>query len=319
MSGRYGLQKRFNDGSGLGGPLSASPISTTAFQIVAVLRNRIQGPFEMWVNGVMEATEPDSGGALTPDPIDIGRHATAAAGGLNGDIAELLIYRSELTEADFQAVGTYLEAEYGIDTAFGVATPLSPAAPTSYLRKSFTFPGDPARTTLRLSHTIADGAVFYLNGAELVRHNMPNGAITHTTAASSIITNPSVSGFTPVPAGSLVNGTNVLAVSLHKAVASPGVLFDAALESTETPSIRTLEGAGFFSEISGANDAGFYVELRNPRAAHRYDGLDDPGEHLVRPSRFQRDDPPGGFLTLNAAAGIHAGRLHALFIIRPAD
>jgi Concanavalin A-like lectin/glucanases superfamily len=203
VSGKYGVQKRYDAGAGLGGPISTSAISSTDFQIVAVRRNRTQTRFELWVNGVMEATERDTGAALTPDPIDIGRHATGTTAGLNGDIAELLIYRNELTDADFRAVVAYLEAEHGIETAFPgnlIATPLSPAAPPSYLRKSFTFPGNPARTTLRLSHTIADGAVFYLQR----RRNPPQehaGRSDHAHDRGFIDCGKPVGGLHPVPRG----------------------------------------------------------------------------------------------------------------------
>jgi hypothetical protein len=306
VSGKYGWQKRYDAGTGLGGPLSATSISTTDFQIVALRRNRAQNRFELWVNGVMESTEGDTGGALTPDPINIGRHATGTTAGLNGDIAELLIYRNELNDFDFQAVGSYLEAEYGIDTAFSgnvVATPLSPSAPTSYLRKSFTFPGDPTHTTLRLSHLVADGAVFYLNGTELFRTNLPDGPVAHTTAASSIVTNPSSSAPFVVPAGALLNGTNVLAVSLHKAASSPGVLFDAALDSTETPVDPSTGPQLLFNEIAGANDVAFFVELRNPSAAVTNTSgwriVASTGESVAIPPQ---NIPSNGFLTLDVTA-----------------
>ena len=87
--------------------------------------------------------------------------------------------------------GTLREVIAGLDTAYPgslVTTPLADTAPTSYLRKSFNFPGDPSRTTLRLTHTVADGAVFYLNGSEIYRANMPGGAVTHSTPAGSIVT-----------------------------------------------------------------------------------------------------------------------------------
>ncbi len=268
QSGSFAIQKRYDANTGLGGPVSTTPISTSAFQIVAVRRNRTLNRFEMWVNGVMEASEADSGAALTPDPVNIGRHATNTTGGFVGDIAEVLIYRNELSAADFQAVGGYLETEYGLDTAFpgtSVTTPLSATAPTSYLRKIFTSPGNAAFTTLRLSHTIADGAVFYLNGAEILRTNMPGGVVAHTTPASSIVAAPSSSGAISVSNISLVSGTNVLAVSLHKAAASPGVIFDATLESTETPASPNSDQLRF-NEIAAFGSPGFYVELRNPTA-----------------------------------------------------
>ncbi len=265
QSGAFALQKRYSDNSGLGGPVSTTPISTTAFQIVAVRRNRTQNRFEMWVNGVMESTNADTGGALTPDPVNIGRHASNGVG-FNGDIAEVLIYNSELSDADFLSVGTYLESEYGLNTAFpdaAAATPLSSTAPTSYFRKAFAYSGEPARTTLRLTHTVADGAVFYLNGTEIYRANMPGGTVIHTTGASSIVANPGSVGPIAVPASVLVRGQNVLAVSLHKASGSTRAFFDAALDSTEAPPDPNASAAFVLSEISGAGDPGFFIEVQN--------------------------------------------------------
>ncbi len=55
--------------------------------------------------------------SLVPDPILIGN-----GGGFNrgftGDIADLLIYDSDLSLADFNAVGSNLEFLFGLDTAF---------------------------------------------------------------------------------------------------------------------------------------------------------------------------------------------------------
>jgi hypothetical protein len=177
---RYGFQKRDDGSSGLGGPVSTTQISTTQFQIVAVRRNPSQSRFEIWVDGVLEGSTPDDGDNFTPQPVVIGRHATNVQGGFNGDIAELLIYRNALTDAEFQSVGAYLEARYGLATAFPdtvVATPLAAGTPTSYFRKSFNFDGDPARTTLRLDHTVTDGAVFHLNGQEIARVNLAGGPV----------------------------------------------------------------------------------------------------------------------------------------------
>ncbi len=306
VNGRYGFQKRYNSGGGLGGPVSDTAISNTDFQIVALRRNRTQNRFELWVDGQMEGTDGDTGEALTPDPIDIGRHAVGTTQGFNGDIAEILIYEDELSDADFQAVGAYLESEYGLDTAFGgstVATTLSETAPTSYFRKSFTFPGDPAHTTLRLTHTVADGAVFYLNGIELLRPNMPGGTITHPTQASSIVTSPGSSGAITVPPDALLNGTNVLAVSLHKAAASPGVLFDATIESTETPPDPNAAAELRFNEIASASDPNFFVELSNtssvPLNTTGWSIITSTGQMVTLSARTI---PAGGFLALDTAA-----------------
>ena len=100
---RYGFQKRYDDGSGLGGPVSTTAISTSKFQIVAIRRNRTASRFEIWVDGVLEGSAGDTGGNLTPQPIIIGRHAVTTTNGFKGDIAEILIYRDGLSDADFQA------------------------------------------------------------------------------------------------------------------------------------------------------------------------------------------------------------------------
>jgi hypothetical protein len=321
VNGSYGLQKRYDANTGLGGPVSATPISTTSFQIVAVRRNRTLGRFELWVNGVLEATEADTGAALTPDPINLGRHTSTATAGWNGDIAEVLVYANELTDANFLAVGSYLKAEYGLDTAFPgflIATPLAASAPTSYFRKTFNFPGLAANTTLRLTHTVADGAVFYLNGSEIFRTNLPAGSVTHTTPASSIVTNPGTSTPIAVPAGALVQGANVLAVSLHKAASSPGVLFDASLDSTETP-VDPAAGGLVFNEMSGAGDANFFLELRNTSSsAINTDGWmikTSAGAAFALPAQVV---PAGGLVSFTAAVlGLAPADGLRLFLFAP--
>lgn len=264
---RFGFQKRYDDGSGLGGVVSTTPISTTRFQIVAIRRNRTLGRFEIWVDGVMEATTADTGGNLTPQPIVIGNHANGGTHGFNGDIAELLIYRDELSETDFQSVGAYLEGRYGLATAFPDTTArTSLTASTAYFRKSFTFSGDPSRTTLTLDHTVADGAVFYLNGQEIARHNLPAGSIGHTTAALSNVAAPPSTGSQPVSAGALVNGTNVLAVSVHTGATDDTAWFTASLRGEETLPDPDLPSTLQIHEVSGSGASPFFIEIRNPTA-----------------------------------------------------
>ncbi len=264
-NGRYGFQKRYDDGSGLGGPVSSTTISTTQFQIVAVRRNVTASRFEIWVDGVMEGSVGDGGGALTPQPIVVGRHATSVNNGFNGDIAELLIYQSGLSDEEFSRVGSYLEARYGLSTAFPdsqLETEFA-ATPTRYLRRGFSFSGDASKSALRLEHTVADGAAFYLNGVEIARQNLPGGAVGHGTAALSDVGNPVSSGVISLPADALVQGDNVLAVSLHSAVSNTSGYFSATLEAVESPTELGVEPDLRIYEIAGVSDPSFFIEIHN--------------------------------------------------------
>ena len=49
----------------------------------------------------------------------------------------------------------------------------------------FDFSGATSLTELTASLILDDGAVFYLNGQEVYRHNMPAGPVTHDTPAAS--------------------------------------------------------------------------------------------------------------------------------------
>ncbi|NLF39128.1 hypothetical protein GX586_06770 [bacterium] len=99
-------------------------------------------------------------------------------------------------------------------------TALTLGRTTYYFRTSFVFSNDPAATSLSIHPIIDDGAVFYLNGAEIYRYNMPGGTISHSTFASSSIATPMYTNIIYIPATTLVQGTNVLAVEVHQASSS---------------------------------------------------------------------------------------------------
>lgn len=267
VAGRFGFQVRYDDGSGLGGPVSTTAISSTRYQVVAVRRNPAAGRFEIWVDGVLEATSTDSGAALTPDAISIGRHSTGS-NGFNGRIAEVRIDRDALSDADFLAAGASLSARYGIETAFprlGVRTPLSAAAETSYFRHRFEFAGDPSRTQLMLEHRLADGAAVYLNGQEIFRTNLPDGVIGHQTSALSD-EDPAAGGPMMVPSAALVAGANVLAISLHTAAGDASAYLSVSLTARESPPDPEQPSSLVLHEIAAAAAEDYFIEVANPMA-----------------------------------------------------
>ena len=100
---------------------------------------------------------------------------------------------------------------------------------TYYFRHSFELTNVSSFSDLRIRLMRDDGGVVYLNSTEIFRSNMPTGAVTSATLASSAVNKQLEHTFyeTNILASSLVNGTNVLAVEIHQnAVTSSDISFD---------------------------------------------------------------------------------------------
>ncbi len=110
---------------------------------------------------------------------------------------------------------------------------------TTYFRQAFTVSNPAAITALNLQLLRDDGAVVYLNGTEVFRSNMPTGAISNTTLASTTIDGAGESTWNPATINPtlLVAGTNVIAVEIHQAAAtSSDISFDFSLTGSGVPS-----------------------------------------------------------------------------------
>jgi hypothetical protein len=93
---------------------------------------------------------------------------------------------------------------------------------TTYFRRSFDVPDASLYSMLSLRLLRDDGAVVYLNGVEVVRSNMPNGAIDFLTLASSNLGDVDEYTFVEfeVDPNLLYTGTNTIAVEVHQGSAS---------------------------------------------------------------------------------------------------
>lgn len=104
---------------------------------------------------------------------------------------------------------------------------------STYFRRTFSVTNRALVTNLVVRLLRDDGAVVYLNGAELFRSNMPTGEVTHSTRALASIGPPEehdVFVQTNAPAAGLFDRTNVLAVEIHQATpASADISFDLEL------------------------------------------------------------------------------------------
>ena len=170
-------------------------------------------------------------------------------------IDEVALYNKPLSS-------TRVAAHFAAGNAPGPRNTTLTAGPTThYFRRGFTFSGNPANTALSLNLAVDDGAVVWLNGQELYRHNMPAGSITHTTPASSDVTSQAFTGNISVPASALVVGNNVLAVEVHQSSGANDVLFGLELTATETitPPIPFTESTEQWVELH--NKSGAPVDL----------------------------------------------------------
>jgi hypothetical protein len=109
-------------------------------------------------------------------------------------------------------------------------TPLTLAGQrTYYFRTTFTVANLASFSALQLDHAIDDAAVFYLNGEEFYRFNLPEGTITYSTLG---LVNQEATSFSlpiNIPLGSIRPGENHLAVEVHNGVVlqpnTPDVVF----------------------------------------------------------------------------------------------
>ena len=111
-------------------------------------------------------------------------------------------------------------------------TSISPLGVAHYFRTTFSRPADTSVRSARLRMVVDDGAVVYLNGAEIGRSNMPTGTVTETTTASTAVGGDAEQTYQSmiVPVDSLRAGQNVLAVEVHNSsTLSSDVSFDAFL------------------------------------------------------------------------------------------
>ena len=188
--------------------------------------------------------------------------------------------------------------------SFNTALPVTPV--TYYFRNNFVVSGPPSVTGLRLRPLVADGAVFHLNGVEVLRLNLPGGTITAATTAVTNITNATLGAAIDLPTGSLVTGTNVLAIELHRGPSAPAdAIFGAELTVTTTNFPAAPLPSLAFNELESATNANFSLEMIN------YGGtpvaLD--GCTIVRFGGTNREFAfpplsinPGGFLAVDKSA-----------------
>ena len=182
---------------------------------------------------------------------------------------------------------------------------------TTYFRKAFTVTNKPTVQSAKVFVLRDDGAVVFVNGTEVARLNMPpTTPISYGTAAISDVTGTGESTLfyeVNIPVANLVEGTNMVAVEVHKSsVSEDDLSFDArvSLVRSSTAAGITLNNSGTVNtrartasgEWSGLNSAYFAVGSQPPSAANVvFSELHYHPAPPTRPSEVAIDTDPDAF------------------------
>jgi hypothetical protein len=160
---------------------------------------------------------------------------------------------------------------------------------------------------LRIGHLIDDGAIIYLNGTEILRYNMPAGAVDSDTTSSSGIEADWIQS-TQLSANALVPGSNRISVEVHQTSFSSSDM----ILSLKLDLALNAQGDGDalsdirLNEISASTeDTPFVVELKNTGPGivsldgARLSISGDPAREFALPAGS--NIPAGGYLVLDEA------------------
>ena len=164
-----------------------------------------------------------------------------------------------------------------------------------YFRTEFVFDGDTNNLTLQLHPVIDDGAVFYLNGVEVYRFNMPEGTVTHDLFAGPAVSDATFIGPFTIPTENLRLGKNVLAVEVHQASAgSTDIVFGTELLARVQVSPATSYQESSESWLELFNRSDHAVDLTVWRLHEGIEFSFDPGTIM----------PAGGYLVVAKDAAL---------------
>lgn len=205
-------------------------------------------------------------------PFFIGGDPLGSAECFKGRISDVAVWSKALPVRAIAGLvaGTYTPAT--APTVESATVPVTPPLPSPvlsttvqagpeprYFRTTFNYSGTPSRATLELWPVADDGAIYYLNGVEIYRNNVP--------VAVSIPNAAFPTTAIPLPGTQLLHGANVLSVEVDQTADGNDLLFGADLVAVETPAppADTVPRL-VFNEISASVDPAFKVELTNTAA-----------------------------------------------------
>lgn len=204
----------------------------------------------------------------------------------------------------------------GLSTTFN-GGPSGARYSAAYFRRAFVLEDPSATTNLNVVLARDDGAVVYLNGAEVLRHNIQNGiAVTYSTLATNAPDNGNTYFSFDIPVSGVVHGTNVVAVEVHQtSVTSSDMVFDFGLSALVAS--NRARGCWLASPANGGSfNVPGTVQLDAEVVAGGTLGVTHVqfyangaliGQDTSYPFSFTWNNPAGGNYALNAVAYDSAG------------
>ena len=296
----------------------------------------------LYLDGVVQGTAvggPLSNGPAVP--LTIGAWAFDGGGFMNGSLDDVAVWSTPLEASQIATLANstksplnfsgsenavYFSGDGRLATSDALRTTELPTGPaTYYFRHAFTFSDQPSRTTLKLDLAVDDGAVVWLNGTEVYRHNLPAGPVNHTTPALTPVGDtPWLTGLL-LPSTALITGENVLAVEVHQATTpDPGMVFGAGLSASITPAglEAVTPDSLVINELTASGAGPLQIELINRGATAvetggfilRRTGVSADADFLL-PAQLL---PPGGLRAVHETIPeFHAVTGDTLFLLRP--
>ena len=147
-----------------------------------------------------------------------------------------------------------------------INTPLTSGPNTYYFITDFEWTNDPANIAFVVTNYLSDGAVYYLNGAEVTRIRMPSGVVSYATPAAATNFPVGHADIFGIDGNTLQSGTNILQVEVHQAAnSSADMVFGLSLTAvihypvlvvnTNLPADQTVlagEPVTFTSDVIGS-------------------------------------------------------------------
>jgi PKD domain/Bacterial Ig domain/Carboxypeptidase regulatory-like domain len=168
---------------------------------------------------------------------------------------------------------------------------------TTYFRHAFTVNNLAGMTNFNLHFLRDDGGAVYLNGAEILRDNLPSGTITATTRA---VDNSEDTTLAAVNTAALLEGNNILAAEVHQVLPnSSDISFALSVTATSVTNVQSLS---LFYIASPDDQQSFIDPISIPIFVNAYPSGSafTKMEFLVDGQKIGEDDLPSFALSWSA-------------------